>query len=85
MFIAGNQARDLGSAPLNPPAVRSENRHPGWPARHDVHGVIDAFYVALREFLEAAKIVKGIPLRHRYSLPLSLREQAMLIEVILVL
>ena len=85
MFIAGDQARDLGRASLNPAAVRRENSDAGSLARHDVHGVIDAFYVALREFLEAAKIVKGIPLRHRYSLPLSLREQAMLIEVILVL
>jgi hypothetical protein len=34
-----------------------------------VHGVVDAFCVALRELVVAAKVVEGSPFHHRYSLP----------------
>jgi hypothetical protein len=69
VIIAGDEPRDLGRASLDPPAVRRNHSDPGLRARHDVHGVVDAFCVALRELAVAAKVVKGSLFRHRYSLP----------------
>jgi hypothetical protein len=43
MFIAGDQARDVGRAPLDPTAVRRNDNDLGSLARHDVHGVVDSF------------------------------------------
>jgi hypothetical protein len=67
VLIAGDQTRDLGSAPLNPPAVLCENGDPGWIARHDVHGVVDAFCVAPREIVVRANVVDRFPLNSTAS------------------
>src|ERR1700694_1982259 len=45
-----------------------ENGDLGSLARHDMHGVVDAFSVALCEFVVAAKVIGGSPFCHRYSL-----------------
>jgi hypothetical protein len=68
VFLAGDQARDLGRTPFDPPTMRRENSDPGTLARHDVHGVVDAFQVAPCELVVAAKVVGRSPFRHRYSL-----------------
>ena len=69
MFIPGDQTRDLGSEPFNPPAVRRQYSDPGSLATHDAHGVVDAFYVAPREIVVAAKVGGLNRFRHLYSLP----------------
>ena len=68
MFVTGDQARDVGCAALDPPPVRRENGDPGSLARHDMHGIVNAFSVVLCEFVVAAKVIGGSLFRHRYSL-----------------
>jgi hypothetical protein len=48
MFIAGDQPCDLRSAPLDPPAMRRDNRDRRSLAIHDVHRVVDALGEAPR-------------------------------------
>jgi hypothetical protein len=64
VFVAGDQARDVGRASLDPPAVRRENSDRGSFARHDMHGVVDAFQVAPRKIVVAAKVVRRRLFRH---------------------
>jgi hypothetical protein len=68
VFIAGNQPRDLGGTPFNPPAVRREHGDSGSFAGHDVHRVVDTFDVVAREIVVAAKVAGGNQF-HGYSLP----------------
>jgi hypothetical protein len=56
VFIAGDQPRNLGCTPFDPPAVRREHSDPGSLAGRDVHRVVDPFDVMPREIVVAAKI-----------------------------
>jgi hypothetical protein len=68
VLIARDQPRDLRGASFDAAAVGCENRRPGTLRGHDVHGIVDAFRVAMRKILVAAKIIGGNRLTHRTSL-----------------
>lgn len=70
VLIAGDETRDFGSAPFNPPTVGRDHCDPGWLSSRDVHGVVDTFGVTLREIVVASKVVGRILTGHAPSLPL---------------
>lgn len=52
---AGDQSRDFRRPSFDSPTVRRQNRNLGSLATRDVHGVIDAFDIALREVVVTMK------------------------------
>jgi hypothetical protein len=56
VLIAGDETRDFGSAPFDPPTVGRDHGDPGWLSSRDVHGVVDTFGVTLREIVVASKV-----------------------------